>query len=97
MKKFLFASLLLTGLVFLVPSAQAGCPKRVMVGYDRFGHPVYREVYAPSYVQPRPVYYYNAPVRYQAPVYGRDYDYGRTYQRSSCSSSRPRVSISFGF
>lgn len=102
MKKFLFATLSLAGLAFLTTSAQAGC-ERVLVGYDRFGHPVYQEVYTQSYYQPRPVCVDRAPVRYQSYDYGRGYsygrgnDYGRSYQRSECRTSRPRFSISFGF
>jgi hypothetical protein len=90
MKKFLFTTLFLGGLALLAPRAQADCQERVFLGYDRYGHPVCEYDSRPSYYQPRRVYYYDAPVRYQS------YDYDRSHQ-SRCRDSRPRISFSFGF
>jgi hypothetical protein len=95
MKKLLIATLLLTGLTAFLPSAQADCRERVFVGYDRCGHPVYREVYRPrySYYDERPQYYRAAPqARY------RSYD----DDRSRCREREPRrhfspLSFVFGF
>lgn len=92
MKKLLFSTFLLAGFAFVAPSAEAGHNRRVLVGYDRCGHPVYREICHSDYY--RPSYSY-APARYS-----RSYDYDR-YDRGYCSSSRhssrPRFAISFGF
>ena len=105
MKTLLFAALSLAGLAAFASSAQAGCVNQVLVGYDRFGHPVYQQVYTPSYVQPRQVYYYQAPVyaapRYQAPCYQAPVRYQSSGYDRNCDSgrsySRPRFSVSFGF
>jgi len=98
MKKLLFSALLLAGFAFVAPSAEAGHNRRVLVGYDRCGHPVYREVCSSDYY--RPSYSY-APARYgRSYDYDRNYDYGR-YDRGNCSSShrssRSRFAVTFGF
>ena len=96
MKKFLFATLFLTGLAMLTPRANADCQERVFLGYDRCGRPVYQYVSRPNYDQLRQTYYYDAPVRYQSYNYSRGYDYGQSSQ-SRCRDSRPRISFFFGF
>jgi hypothetical protein len=97
MKKILFSALLLAGFVSLGSSAEASCVKRVMVGYDRWGHPVYQDVFVQEYCQPRPNYYYSeASARYSSYDYRRGCDDGRS-QYSSHSDSRPRFSVRFGF
>lgn len=69
MKKLLIATVLLTGLTAFIPSAKADHCEQVFVGYDRCGHPVYREVERPryGYYQERPTYYREVPqVRYRS-------------------------------
>lgn len=94
MKKLRIASLLLTGLTTLLPSARADCHERVLLGYDRCGHPVYGEVYRPSResYEERPTYYREAP-----PVRYRSYDYD---DRPRCRETRRHfspLSFLFGF
>ncbi len=102
MKKLLLAALLLSGITFLAPRAEAGSYRTVFAGYDRCGRPVYQRVYSSSRCEPRSSYYYNAPTYYRSSSY-RSYDYGRRYDsdRSHCNtrsySTRPRFAISFGF
>lgn len=89
MKNLLIASLILTGLTAFAPTASAKKKHdREFAGYDRCGHPVYREVYRPKYkhYEERPVYYREAaPVRY--------YD-----DRPRCRETHRRVSpLSFIF
>ena len=95
MKKLLFAAVLLSGFAVLTPSAEAGHYRTVLVGYDRCGHPIYRQVETYSRCEPRS--YYQAPTYYRSSSYGRSYDYGRSYRDSRCSSSRSRFSVGFGF
>ena len=95
MKKLLFAAILISGFAFAAPSAEAGHYRTVLVGYDRCGHPIYRQVETYSHCEPR--YYHQAPTYYRSSSYGRSYDYGRSYRDSRSSSSRPRFAISFGF
>lgn len=92
MKKLLIASLLLTGLTAFAPTASAKKRDHEFVGYDRCGHPAYREVYRPkcNHYEERPTYYHEAPpVRYRS--YG--YDDG-----PRCRETRRHVSpLSFIF
>ena len=95
MKKLLIATLLLTGLTAFIPSAQAHGCERVFVGYDRCGHPVYREVSRPSYgyYEERPQYYREAP-----PVRYRSYDDDDRDYRPRCREQHRHVSpLSFFF
>ena len=90
MKKLLIATLVITTLSALVPTAGASDKKKKKVHYDRYD---YHESSQPSYgyYQAPPVYYRPVPV-----VHYRSYDYGdcrpayRTYHR-------PALSFAFGF
>ena len=88
MKKILFSALLLASFVTLASSAEASCTKRVLVGYDRCGHPVYREVYVQEHYQPRS--------NYRSYGYDRSCDDRRSHY-SSRYDSRPRFSVRIGF
>jgi hypothetical protein len=61
MKKLLIATLAITALSVLAPLASAR--DLVLIGYDRAGRPVYREVArpAPRYYDNRQSYYYEQP------------------------------------
>ena len=97
MKKLLIATILLAGLTTFAPHASACDKDRVFVGYDRCGHPVWREVRRPSYgsYEERPQYYREAP-----PVRYRSYDDDDRDYRPRCQEQRRRVSplaFIFGF
>ncbi len=92
MKKLLIASLLLTGLAAFAPSASARDCDREFVGYDRCGHPVYREVYRPRcYQDERPSYHYAPRARYRS----HDHD-DRPRSRETRRHVSP-LSFIFGF
>lgn len=97
MKKLFLATFLFAGLTAVVPSASAGHNERVFAGYDRCGHPVYREVcreeYRPrrDYYEERPTYYREAP-----PVRYRSYEEERPRCRETQRHFSP-LSFIFGF
>ncbi|MCE9611281.1 MAG: hypothetical protein K8R23_13890 [Chthoniobacter sp.] len=98
MKKLLIATLLLTGLTTLVPTANADCRERVFLGYDRCGRPVYREVYREAYRPSRDYYYEQRPTYYrEAPtVRYRSYEEERPRCRETHRHISP-LSLIFGF
>lgn len=106
MKKLLIAALLFSGFAIFAPRAEAGSYRTHVIGYDRYGYPIHRQVVTRGYCEPRSSYHYRAPVYYRSTSY-RSYDYGRHYDsrsyrsysnsRDCRTSSRPRFAVSFGF
>jgi hypothetical protein len=96
MKKLLFALLVLLGVVTFTPQAEAGQYRKVWNGHCYTYVHKYRDDYcAPRHhtrYYHRPVRYYSQPVRYY-----RGYDRYDRYDSRRYYSSRPRISVSFGF